>query len=442
VLISYDKPGKRRDPAAAAVEEHERIELVPPLPSASRRFEGAVAQLRVAIDYLRYLDRRYAGSTYLRRRLDGHLRGPLRLLTRAPYGLPGVPAAVRALLALERRVPSDPRVERALAAHAPDAIVVTPLLGRSARNRRQTDTVKAARRIAIPVAAGVATWDHLTTKGVIKALPDRLFVWNEIQLRDAAEFHRVPTERVVVTGAQLFDRWFERQPSTSREAFLDGVGLDPGRYVLFVGSSPNIAPPELEIPFVRRWIEALRASGDPALERIGVLVRPHPYNVEAWTGAELGGPGAVVAPRTAPALPMTERDETLYFDSMHFSDAVVGINTTAMVESFVSRRPVLTIRSPEFLETQQATLHFGELVSASGGALQVAGTLDEHLVQLRSTIEQPERLRAEIDRFLLTFVRPHGLERSATSILADAIEELGGAGPVVSRPPAQIPVAT
>jgi hypothetical protein len=434
VLVSYDKPAKRRDPAAAAVEAHERIELVRPIPGASRRFERAIGQMRLAMDYLRYLDRRFADSQYLRRRLEGHLRGPLRLLTRAPYGLPGAALAGRALLAVERRVPSDGRVERALAAHAPDAIVVTPLLGRSDRNRRQTDTVKAARRLGIPVAAGVATWDHLTTKGVIKALPDRLFVWNEIQLADAVELHRVPPERVVVTGAQLFDGWFERAASAAREDFLAAVGLDAARFVLYVGSSPNIAPPELEIPFVRRWIEALRGSGDPQLEEIGVLIRPHPYNVDAWAAAELEVPGALVAPRTPPALPMTEQDEAFYFDSMRFSEAVVGINTTAMVESFVVRRPVLTIRSPEFRETQQGTLHFGELVSASGGALQVAGTLDEHVGQLRSTLEHPEGLQAEIDRFLLTFVRPRGLDRSATAILADAIEDLAGGGRVAASP--------
>jgi hypothetical protein len=428
VLLSYDKPGKRRDPAAAAVEAHEWIALVDPLPRASRRFEGAIGQLRVTIDYLRYLDPRFAGSPYLRRRLEGHLRGPLRVLIRAPYGLPLVPATIRALLAVERRVPSDGRLERAVVAHAPDVIVVTPLLGRSNRNRRQTDTVKAARKLGIPIAAGVATWDHLTTKGVIKAVPDRLFVWNEIQRRDAAEFHRVPPERVLVTGAQLFDGLFERLPRESREAFLARVGLDSARYVLYVGSSPNIAPPELEIPFVRRWIEALHGSGDPRLEQMGVLVRPHPYSVEAWAAAGLGVHGAVIAPRTPPALPMTEQDEALYFDSMHFSEAVVGINTTAMVESFVARRPVLTIRSPEFRETQQGTLHFGELVSASGGALQSAATLDEHLAQLRAAVEAPVRCREDIDSFLRIFVRPHGLETPVTPRLAEAIEELVATG--------------
>jgi hypothetical protein len=422
VLLAYDSPDKRRDPSAAAVESAPGVELVPPIPAAKRRFERGIGGLRLAIDYVRYLDRRFAGSPYLRRRLEKYLRSPFfKLLARLPYGVPFARSALRALLALERRVPGDGRVERAIAHHEPDVVFVTPLLGRSDRNRRQTDTVKAAHALGVPVGAGIATWDHLTTKGLIKAWPDALLVWNEIQARDAAELHFVPRNRIVVTGAPLFDGWFDRRATVDRSEFLAGVGLaGAGSYVVYVGSSPNIAPPELEIPFVQRWFEALRSTTD-----LAVLVRPHPYNVEAWSEIDLGD-GGEVAPRVVPALPMTDADEAFYFHSLHFSEAVVGINTTAMVEAFVVRKPVLTITSPEFRETQEATLHFGNLRSAAGGALQQASTVDEHLEQLRATLASPDSYRDGIEGFLRTFVRPRGIDLSATGILCDELEKLAG----------------
>jgi hypothetical protein len=419
VLLAYDSPDKRREASAGAVESTPGVVLVPPIPRAKRRFERGVGGLRLAVDYVRYLDRRFAGSPYLRRRLEKYLRGPLLTpLARLPYGVPLARTALRGLLAVERLVPSDRRVERAVAGLRPDVVFVTPLLGRSDRNRQQTDTVKAASRLGIPVGAGIATWDHLTTKGLIKAWPDALFVWNEIQARDAAELHFVPRGRMIVTGAPLFDGWFERRATVDRDEFLSAVGLESGRYILFVGSSPNIAPPELEIPFVRRWLEALQSSTD-----LAVLVRPHPYTVEAWAGVDLGD-RAEVAPRVVPALPMTDADEAFYFHSLHFSEAVVGINTTAMVEAFVVRRPVLTITSHEFRETQEATLHFGNLRSAAGGALQQAATIEDHLEQLRATLDSPESYRDGIEGFLRTFVRPRGLDRSATEILCEELERL------------------
>jgi hypothetical protein len=427
VLLAYDKPGKRRDPAAADTESRDGVQVVPPIPTPPRRYEQAVVRLRLGTDYVRYLDRTFAESPYLRRRLDSGLPGGLGFLTHAPGNLRIARPALRALLALERLVPSDAVVERAIAAYEPAAVIVTPLIGRSRDGIRQTDAVKAARRLGIPVGLGVASWDHLTTKGLVKALPDRVFVWNEFQRREAVGLHYVPPERVVVTGAQLFDGWFERSPSCERDDFLGRLGLDPSHsYVIYVGSSFNVAPAVKEIPFVHRWLDALRGSGDPMLEQLSVLVRPHPGNVEEWAGVDLSGLGAVIAPRQRPGLPMSSEDEALYYDSIHFASAVVGINTSAMVESFIQRRPVLTIRASEFRDTQDGTLHFRHLLSASGGALQTATTFEEHLGQLRSTLEQPDRHRDEIDSFLHTFVRPHGLDRPATPVLADAIEALAG----------------
>ena len=55
---------------------------------------------------------------------------------------------------------------------------------------------------------GVGSWDHLTTKGLIHEVPDRVLVWNEAQKQEAIALHGVPAERVLVTGAQAYDHWF------------------------------------------------------------------------------------------------------------------------------------------------------------------------------------------------------------------------------------------
>lgn len=425
VLLAYDAPGKHRHSAAADVEAIADVEVVDALPPTQRRLDSTVAGVRLSADYLRYLDRSFGSSPYLRRRLDKFMEGPERALTRAPAFLPLASVLRRVFVAAERLVPSPKNVEEAILALAPDAVVVTPLIARGPSGVRQTDTIKAARALGIPVGLAVASWDHLTTKGIVKVVPDRVFVWNDTQRREAVELHRVPSNRIVVTGAQLFDSWFGRSPTAERAEFLEGHGLDPASpVVLFVGSSPNVAPAAEEIAFVYRWLEALRASSDSSLRRVGVLVRPHPGSVVEWTAIDLSMLGAAIAPRVRPGIPMGRDDEALYFDSIHHSTAVVGINTSAMIESFVQGRPVLTVRDPAFRETQEKSHHFRYLLPAAGGALQAADSLDAHLAQLRDAVSAPGDYRARIEAFVGSFLRPHGLETPATPILVDALEKL------------------
>ena len=177
-----------------------------------------------------------------------------------------------------KKIPSPQNVETYLADVAPDLLVVSPLV-----NVRswQTDAVKAAQAIDIPTALCVASWDHLTTKGLIRVRPDKVFVWNHIQKREAWKLHDIKGSRVVVTGAQPFDKWFNRRPSTTRAAFLAKVGLPTDHlFVLFTGSTASISEPRREVDFVKRWIAKLR-DNDGALKEIGVLIRPHPVQLRA-----------------------------------------------------------------------------------------------------------------------------------------------------------------
>ena len=177
--------------------------------------------------------------------------------------------------------------------------------------------------------------------------------------------------------------------------------------------------------FVRRWIEALRAL--PALSEVGVLVRPHPYNAEHWRDIDLTALQGVVYPRSAN--PVNEADRQDYFDSLFHSEAVVGVNTTAMIEAAIVGRTVHAVLADEFQDTQGGTLHFQYLLSENGGFLRVATSLPEHAAQLAETLANPDVGGEACARFVGAFIRPHGINVQATPVLADALERLAASGP-------------
>jgi hypothetical protein len=380
---------------------------------------------RWTADYVRYLDPRFADAVYLRDRLGKKLTGPSRLLRRVTTIRPRfVEGLVTLGLAFERALPRSSEFDALVADRAPDLVVVSPLLTPASR---LTDLVASARAARIPTVAAIASWDNFTTKGLFRILPDRVVVWNDAQVSEGVELHRIPTERMVKTGAYPFDRWFDRKPSRDPEAFRARVGLPVGTsYALFVGSTASISHPDAEIEFVQEWLRELRASEDPVLSELGVLVRPHPYNSAHWPDVDLSEfAGVTLWPRNG-ANPVNEDDRLDYFDSIFHATAVVGINTSAMIEAAIQRKPVLSIALPAFNDTQMGTLHFRHLLPENGGFLQVATSLGAHLDQLSDTLHSEDRRAHELDRFVASFLRPHGVERACTPIAVELLEETAG----------------
>jgi hypothetical protein len=416
VHVGFEAPTARwldGDPLEPLYERHAKLSSGA-LPAVGRTRRSLLARgLRSSRDYLRYLDDAYRDAPRLRERAG-------RRVPRAVKSFPGVRfRTVRRVLAgglssVERRVPANAAVVRYLDEQRPDLVLVTPLL---ALGSPQVEYVRAAKRRDLPTALAVASWDNLTNKGVLHELPDAVIVWNDAQREEAVRLLGVPGERVVVTGAQCYDHWFTQRPSSTSDEFCRRVGLASERpFVLYICSSPFVAADE--VSFVRRWLEALRGAAPPVRDA-GVLVRPHPQNAAQWADVELDG--AVVWPPAGDD-PVDDAGRADYFDSMAHAAAVVGINTSGMIEAAVVGRPVLTVLADEFAGSQRGTLHFDH-IAGEQGMVHVARDLDEHVEQLAGALAgrlDDVRRAAFVGRF----VRPRGLDSPATPRFADALEEL------------------
>jgi len=421
ITIHSEREAGWRDRLLAEIDApHVTIErAVTPAPD---RWLELAADVRSALDLFLFLEPRF-NDTY-RARAWRRAPRPAAALARTRLGsTPTVRRLASSGLQLaERALPTNPEIERYLAERRPDVVLFTPYLG---LRSMQPDFLRAARALGLRSAICVKSWDNLTSKSLVRPVPDRLFVWNEVQRREAATLHRIPPARVVVTGAQCFDEWFAWEPRP-REEFCARVGLDPARpYVLYACCSPWTGQDETE--FLRRWLAALRAHGG-ALGGAGVLVRPHPKRPDLGLDGEAG---VVVFPGEGHA-PTDHESKADYFDSIYHSAAVVGLNTSAMIEAAIVGRPVLTVLDPEWERVQLGTLHFRYLLEVGGGLLQAARTVEEHTHQLAAAVHGHDDGAARGASFVGTFVRPLGRDVAATPVFVDEIERL--AGSVAPRP--------
>jgi hypothetical protein len=387
----------------------------------------AARKLRLGLDYARVLQPLYLSAPKLRTRARERAPRIARWLTRTP--LVGPAGAVRTLKHVERMLPVSPATLEYLRAAAPDVVVLASL---TYSRSQQLDMLKAARVLGIPVAAAIMSWDHLSSKALLHIEPDMVLLWNDVQAREAIEMHGLSADRIVRTGAQCYDQWFTRQPHRSREAFCAAMGLRADRpFALWVCSTFTPQPSLPEPALVRQWIEALRASSDPGLRELGVLVRPHPERLYEWDGIDVSRyPNVGFHGRN----PIDVDAKNDYFDSLSHSTAVVGLVTSAFLEAAIVGRPVLALTLPPYRMHQQEMAHFRYLTDVEGGLLRTASEMPEHFRQLAESVAEGGARDQRNTRFLRAFVRPSGLDVAATPPFADALERLAREGAKIDPP--------
>ena len=175
-----------------------------------------------------------------------------------------------------------------------------------------------------------------------------------------------------------------------------------------------------EAAFVCRWADHLRRAESPLIRGTGILVRPHPQRMYEWDGIRL--PDGVAF---RGGHPIDEAGRDKYFDALYHAAAVVGLNTSALIEGAIVDRPVLTLLLREFRETQTGTLHFRYLLDGPDAVLHAASDLESHVTQLEAALAGG--LPSLNAAFVRRFIRPHGLDNAATPAFVGALESLAAA---------------
>jgi hypothetical protein len=277
----------------------------------------------------------------------------------------------------------------------------------------EIDYLKAARMLGRPSSVLVASWDHLTVRGIFHMTPDAVLVWNQAQVDEAIRIHRLPKQKIAAVGAPVFDEWFSVGYREPREVFCQRAGLDPAQpYIVYAISSPSVGD---ESAIVNRLASELAAhAGDIGIQ---LLVRPHPNHSRGLD--RLNGPGLRVWPAVG-VFPMAADQKRDYFNTLYHAVAVVGLNTSVFLEAMILDKPCVSITSE--VAARAPFAHYEHLVNAdccefvADEAAAAAAVID--LLRGRDT-------KREARRYLVkTFLRPRGLNQPAAQAAAEVIETL------------------
>lgn len=367
------------------------------------RYTDLSKLLHLARTYSTYLQRLPFDNFYVNRwfwfmspRMRGWMERPwVRTVIR-------LEPSYRLLTMAQRILPADQALRTWLRHIGADVVFASPT---NTGNAPEACYVKAANAEAIPTLVPVMSWDNLSTKGLVQFPPTALLAWGRQHEEEGHDIHRLAQRSIVRVGSPFFDKWYDADALyQDRETFFATMGMDPEKpMVLYLGSSQNIARNEGWL--TREVVEEMRRI--PETADLQVVVRSHPSNVNLFE--DLEGLDGVFTNSTG--IPVARSGISLLYNLIFHSIAVVGINTSAMVDAIVIGRPCFSVKTDRYVDTHLESEHFNALLNS--GALSFEDNVPKLVESLAGVLAGKQVRVEERARFITDFCRPFGPEISA-----------------------------
>lgn len=220
------------------------------------------------------------------------------------------------------------------------------VFGTHQRASRAVPAFVAARRLGIPSATFIASWDNLP-KGRMAVHADHFLVWSDYMKEEMAWYYPdVSQDHVHVVGTPQFEPYFDMDLVEDRMAFLSRLGLDPGRPVIcFSGDDVTTSP--FDPQYLADLAEALRAV--PVGERPQILFRRCPVDTGERYGDVLRAyPEIVVsdplwrhADDSWERVMPTPEDVALLSNVVAHCDLVVNVGSTMAIDFAILGKPAV-----------------------------------------------------------------------------------------------------
>ncbi len=204
--------------------------------------------------------------------------------------------------------------------------------------------VQAAKKMNIFSIGMVRSWDNTTTKGLMRAVPDKLITNNDLIKDEAVKFHGVKASSIFVGGIPQFDRFFRGVP-VSREDFFIKIGIQPDKkLILLAPAGYLLSDTDWQICEILK-----KGIKDGRLPRsIHFLIRNHPADpasLDKFIPDEnftIEKPG-VYFQKKYKATEVTDEDDKHLLNSLFHSEMVVHVNSTIGLDSLPFDKPQIKI---------------------------------------------------------------------------------------------------
>ncbi len=224
---------------------------------------------------------------------------------------------------------------------APDLLFTAHIFG-----DMEASLIKEAKRRGVLVVGMINSWDKITSRGMVRALPDKLLVHNEIIQLEALDHLDMDRKNVYVVGIPHYDIFFHKT-ITPKEVFYRDMGLDiHERILLFCPMGKTFSDVDEEL--INTLIQLKLDGFIPADLRIIVRCPPNdPIDLSGVIHRDLiivEQPGVRFSSTRGIDWDMTPLDIQKLADSLFYTSVLICPPSSISIDAAVFDRPIINIR--------------------------------------------------------------------------------------------------
>lgn len=272
----------------------------------------------------------------------------------------------------------------------------------------ETALVRQARQKGIPTVGFVNSWDKLTSRGMIRVLPNKLLVFNNLVQQEALIYADMSIKDIIVTGVPQYDRYF--QPKLSkREDFFARLGLDSNkRLLIYAPMGRYFSNSDWEI------IDLLHSYFEQKLvpDGLAMLARFQPNDfldedeIKKRPWLNYDWPGIRFSDKRGVDWDMSFSDLQHLTDTLYYASILVCYATSLSIDAAIFGKPVININF-EVKEKQKPsetptyfykTAHY--VKAGQTGGIRFVNNSQELLSWINKYLENPALDRAGRERLV------------------------------------------
>jgi len=325
---------------------------------------------------------------------------------------------------LENRFYRPKHFQKYFEQYHPNLVFVTDLFA-------QTDTLllKETKQKNVKTVALVRSWDNTTNKSLLRIIPDRVIVQNEIMKDEMVKLHAISSSLISVVGVPQFEYYLRYQP-IGREEFCKSLGLDPQRrIVLFAPAGDKFIGTDWQTcDILKRLQQEQKIPQD-----VQFLVRTHPHHFTDFSqfvstvNFVIDDLGADIKKLKPKEVEIDLSAVNHLADSLYHSVVVINVVSSLVVDAAIFDKPVITIgfngweaKVPYLRSVERVLRQEWLTVLNDSGVAPTVYNPQQLADQLNKYLAHPEKDKELRDKFIKEHCYKfdgHAVERMASAVL-------------------------